>query len=156
MAPKGSPRMLLAASMLVTDGNLPVKVALSKAGFTAEEIAKEKKQRQVRRRRDFLLKKKAIGKLKGRRAMTKLPRAIPSSQKLKREGETQQTCYDTSRMDALIFACSMQTPISESSPMSSDFITSITSSSSMSSTTSQQSGTLTLSREDTWITNIVI
>lgn len=80
MAPKGSPRMLYAASILASsDGKIPVKVALSRAGFSAEEIAKEKKQRQARRRRDFLLKKRAMTKIKGRRTMSTLPRSLPSN-----------------------------------------------------------------------------
>ena len=134
MAPKGSPRMLLAASLLASnDKNIPVKVALSRAGFTAEEIAKEKKQRQARRRRDFLLKKKATTKIKGRRSMTTLPRSLPrnhSTQGSRRELQSvmnssptikscntnnlEQSSQDTSRMDALVFACSIEKSISES------------------------------------------
>ena len=127
--------MLLAASLLVTDGKLPVKVALSKAGFSALEIAKEKKQRQVRRRRDFLLKKKVTTKVKGRRAMTTLPRSLPRKLNNANQGVSNiinqneidsnitetyssypKTVNDSSRLDALIFACSMQKPIAASLP----------------------------------------
>jgi hypothetical protein len=115
--------MLLAASLLVTDGKLPVKVALSKAGFTSEEIAKEKKQRQARRRRDFLLRKNVTTKRKGRRTMstsTLPPRTAnvntdqdeTKSINVNRHNEDSQKSHDTSRLDALIFACSMQKPIS--------------------------------------------
>lgn len=175
MAPKGSPRMLHAATLLASS-DIPVKVALSRAGFSAEEIAKEKKQRQARRRRDFLLKKMARTKIKGRRSMATLPQSLPrqliridkrmnvpmnmslnvvpvvESQRQKMnsfnnvdnnhtyenrdevdvnvainsncnsasssddddDDETQRQGPDTSRLDALIFACSMQEPLSGS------------------------------------------
>ncbi len=139
MAPKGSPRMLIAASLLVTDKTLSVKGALSKAGFSAEEIAKEKKQRQARRRRDFLLKKKATTKIKGRRSMSTLPQTMSNAQKInynnqqtkrdekfmnnrynhnemiasKNDGRASSNEESASRMDALLFACSMQEPLSE-------------------------------------------
>ncbi len=153
MAPKGSPRMLYAASLLAsTDGKIPVKVALSRAGFSAEEIAKEKKQRQARRRRDFLLKKREMKKIKGRRAMTTLPLSLPRSladvtstcsidhqQQEQQEQEPaniistpssfeydmdshQEVIHDTSRLDALILACSMQQPISSDLTFPSDEI----------------------------------
>lgn len=172
MAPKGSPRMLYAASLLAsTEGKIPVKVALSRAGFSAEEIAKEKKQRQARRRRDFLLKKRAMKKIKGRRAMTTLPLSLPRSladvtststststidlQQQEQEPANvistpssfeyemdshEEVIHDTSRLDALILACSMQQPISSDLTFPSDEIPSFSfSSNDLNSTSSSSS-----------------
>jgi hypothetical protein len=168
MAPKGSPRMLYAASLLAsTDGKIPVKVALSRAGFSAEEIAKEKKQRQARRRRDFLLKKRAMKKIKGRRAMTTLPLSLPRSvadvtrtidlqEQQEQEQESanvmstpssfeydmdshQEVIHDTSRLDALILACSMQQPITSDLTFPSDEIPSFSFSSNDLNSTSYSS-----------------
>ncbi len=168
MAPKGSPRMLIAASLLVTDKTLSVKGALSKAGFSAEEIAKEKKQRQARRRRDFLLKKKATTKIKGKRTMSTLPKSMEDTQKInynnqksKRNAhvminrknnavdsagnnilnEQPNEEEDTSRMDALIFACSMQESLSAPFQSTTDSNVSIESSTSTASSESSANST---------------